>query len=166
MNNKNKGIFLLESLIYISILAFMLVFVLNTIFLMSKSFALNKLSSDINSSAMTALDIMTYEIKRSIDVSVENSILSSHPSKLVLNTTDINGLLTTVEFYIENNVLKMKEGGVEVGSIILNYLEVDNFVVDLINTTNSGGLRVSLTIKGSQGIHFRSETFYTASAIR
>jgi len=170
VNNKtsriNNGFSLLEVVIYISLLAVMLVFVVNTSISMSKAFALNRVIKNINTSAISSLDRMTYEIRRSTGVNIASSILGTSPGKLVLDTTDGSGMPITVEFYVENNALKLRDGGVEIGSLFSENILASNLVFDVISTTNSEAVKITLGLEGVLGTQTQSKVFYAVATTR
>jgi len=161
-----RGFTLIEMLIYAVILATVSVLAVKSTFSMVNAFAEIRVSRDVNSAATTALERVVREVRKAESVDLGQSTLGSHPGRLTLNTTDSLGAATTVEFYIENGLLKIKEGGVAKGQLIPSSAQVTNLIFNNISTTASEAMRTTMQVSAQRGNAQNERVFYTTTILR
>jgi len=164
--NKKKGFTLIEMIIYITILSALFILIINTLLLISKSYKSIKLTNDINNSASASLERIIRELRLAQNVNTSLSLLSSSPGKLVLNTTDNLGTPIVLDFYVENDTLKLNEDGVLSGVLIRDNVKVTNLIFRHIISTSSESVKVELTLTGSEGNTTKTENFYSTAVLR
>src|SRR3990167_8468141 len=108
---KQKGFSILEMLIYISILVLMLAVVMNAIVAVTRSERLIKSLRQIEDSAVLAIERIGREVRGAESVNTGSSTLGAHPGRLVLEGLDDAGSPRTVEFYLSDGRLILKENG-------------------------------------------------------
>ena len=81
-----SGMTLLETVIYISLLAVISVAVVNVFLSETSAWARARAERDSTDAAKLALERITHEIRLASSVDTGQSVLGSHPGKLVLNT--------------------------------------------------------------------------------
>jgi len=163
----SSGFSLIETLVYVSILVVILIAVINTALIMSRSYGELSASRNINSSVVSALERITREVRWAYDVDNSQSTLNVHPGSLTLSTTNYFGESSTVEFYLEDGVLKIKEGGVYKGVLTSPNVQVVNLVFRPVSSGRSQMIKVEITLEGvvRRG-RIRSETFYDSVVLR
>ena len=152
-------------LIYIAILVLMLAVIMNTIVAVTRSERVIKSLRQIEDSAVLALERIGREVRGAESVDTDESILGSHPGKLVLESLDESGNPRTVEFSLVSGRVRLAENGVDVGALT----QADASVTSLIFHYFSGGaagIRTEMTIESGTSTHYRSEKFYSTSVIR
>lgn len=161
-----RGFTIIETLVYLSILALMLVAVVAVLLNMSRVY--NTLTSNrtLNASAVASMERIVREIRQANSIDVANSIFNVNPGKLVLNTTDENGAVTTVEFSVSNGLLAIKQGGNTLGPLNLSSTTVDSLVFRQISTAVSDAVKVELVLTSSYLASSKTERFYSTAILR
>ena len=160
-----RGYTLIEAIIYIAILAVLAVTFISLLFTMTRAYVNFRLTRDIVSSSSLALERMIGEIRRAEAVNV-SSALNIPLGQLVLDTTDNSGSATTMDFFLSNGVLMIKEGSGAAASTTSARVTVDNLVFRQINTPKSSAMKVEMTLSASRGEVTRTEKFYATAVLR
>jgi len=143
-----RGFTIIELLIYTAILGFVFAFVIGGMLALNRAVVNGRGSRDLNTSAAVALERIVRETKDASSVDVANSILGVHPGKLVLNTSNASTTGGTMEFYISDGQIMIKQG-VSTVSLTSASVQISDLVFHYISTTNSMALRVELTVESS-----------------
>jgi prepilin-type N-terminal cleavage/methylation domain-containing protein len=162
----SRGFTLIEMLVYIAIFTVLSILAIQAMSLMTRAFTDLRVSRDLNSSGSALFERMSRDIRGAYDIDEAQSTLASSPGRLTLNTKDALGVNTTVEFYVEGGVVKIKEGGVAQGVIMTTSTSIDNFVVRKISGTNTDAVKVEATITASRGGITKTRNFYTTATLR
>lgn len=163
----NTGFSLLEMIIYVTILSAVMVLVVGSMLSLARSYHSLVISRSINNSATIALDRVVREIRFANNVNVALSTLTTSPGQLVLNTKDAVGQTTTIDFYVDSGVLKIREGGIESGSLTKQGLLVTNLVFFRVaDAASTEAIKIELTLEGSSGPRTKQKTFYTSALLR
>lgn len=165
MKNK-RGFSLVEMIIYLAILATTTVLIVNGIVTLTRTYDVFRLSRYVGNSGALALGRMTYEVRQANSINIGQSTFGVTPGVLTLNTTANDGSATTVQFYVNNGILRVKIGGVDQGPITLSNVTVTNFTVTQIQNSLSQGVVVQMTLQAVLGSKTQSETFYTTAVLR
>ena len=156
-----KGFSLIEMVVYVSILAIVFVVVINTLLIISRSYSSIKVSLDINNSATVSVERIIGEIRKANSVNLIQSTFDSNPGRLVLNTTDDAGALLIVDFYLENNTLKLKEGGLFSGDLTSD-VDVTNLVFRRITNETSEAVKIEMELSNGN----KNKVFYNTAVLR
>ena len=162
----SRGFSLLEVLIYVSSLVLILAIVSNTFLLMSKSYLDIKVSQDINNSAVNIIERMSREIRWSNEVDSVNSVFNSNLGILVLNTIDDFGVSVEKKFYIENGILKIKEGFEEPKVLNTENVKVNKMFLVLADSGISKIIKIEIEIEGTVKNNTKIKTFYNSVVMR
>ncbi|MFA4890137.1 MAG: prepilin-type N-terminal cleavage/methylation domain-containing protein [Candidatus Paceibacterota bacterium] len=155
---KKAGFSLIEMVVYIAIAAGILAASVNSISSLMKSFNSARVTSKINNSAEAGMERMTREIRTAYGVN-SSSVLDSSPGRLKLDTYNASGATTTLEFYLNNGVLMVVEGGGAENPLTLNGVSVSNLVFyQIANATTSKAVKVEVIING--------KNFYDTAILR
>lgn len=161
-----KGFTLIEMVVYVAVLGALAVLAINSLLIMTGTYANLRASRDLNTSATAVLERMTREIRSAYAVDA-GSVLNVHPSDLILDTKDASGNSTTVEFYLDtDNLIKVKEGGVARGPLMASSASVSNFVARSISGANSKAVKIELTMTATRGTKLKTRNFYTTVVLR
>lgn len=161
-----RGYTLVEAIIYLAILAGLAVIFIHLLFSLVQAYGDFRLTRDLVSSASLGLERLTREIRLAgaLDPS---TVLGVHPGRLVLQTTDQNGLPTTVDFFLSGaGALMIKQGSGPAASTTAALVRVDNLVFRQINNLKSQAVKVEMTLSASRGQLTRAEKFYTTAVLR
>ena len=163
---KQKGFSILEMLIYISILVLMLAVVMNAIVAVTRSERLIKSLRQIEDSAVLAIERIGREVRGAESVNTGSSTLGAHPGRLVLEGLDDAGSPRTVEFYLSDGRLILKENGADVGPLTQADAVITNLVFRYFSGASSAGVRTEMTLESGTSTSYRSEKFYSTAVIR
>lgn len=164
--NKRNGFTLIEAVIYVAILAVAFTIVVGSLIRMTSAYGRLRDAQNIQNAAITALDRMTRELRDAESIVLASSSFGSHPGRLTLQTTDASSTPRTVEFYMDGNVLKMKENGVDQGPIMRPNVVLSSLIFRHATTTVSDAVKVELTFVAGTSTSVRTENFYTTVILR
>lgn len=164
--NKRGGVSLLETVIYVAILASMLVVVVNTLLALNASFTGIRLSREMNVSAHAALERISSEVKKAKQVDQAASVFNANPGVLALSTTDDNGNPIAILFSVNNGALRIISNGADLGALTGEGITVSNFTVGFIDTGRSNAVTITLGLSGVRGKTAISNIFRTAAVTR
>lgn len=161
-----QGFTLTETIVYIAIFSVLSLITLQAMFAVTRAFTDLRVSRDLNSSGTALLERMSRDIRGAYDIDTAQSTLGTSPGRLMLNTKDSSGVATTVEFYVENNIVKVKEGGVAQGPLMTSSTHITSFIVRQISGTNTKAVKVEVAMSASRGDITRTRSFYTTATLR
>ena len=159
----SRGYSLLEVIMYVVILGALLVLTVNILMVMLRSFAGFQLIRELNQSAIVSLDRWSRAVHEATSVDAINSVLGTHPGHLILNTTAVDGSPATLEFFLNNQTMMIKAGGVTASSTSQQGA-LSTLVFRQINTPHSQAVRVELTLEARRA-GLRRTGVYTTTAI-
>ncbi len=169
----SRGYSLVETLIYIALLAIIVYALISALVIMTKAYRTTKASKSIENSAMFALDRMVREIRDAKSIDASHSVFGTTPGELYLNTTDTSGTALTDDFYVSGQILRLKQNGVDVGPLTLSGARVTNLVFRSISnaqpsdgTVVSTAVKIEMTIESGTGSSLKSRKFYEAAVLR
>ena len=163
---KNSGFTLIETLVYISVLVIILVFVVNTVSLITKSYNGLKVSRSINSSATSILERISREIRWSSSIDEGLSVFNTDLGILTLNTLDDDGNIIQAKFFIENGDLKIEKPVGIISPLNIGGAEVQKMILHKIDTGVSDMVKIELELSGEWGDRSKTETFYNSVVLR
>lgn len=169
MNNKlkkQKGFSLIELLVYISSLIIVLMIVINSLLLMSNSYASLKITQKINQTATGILNRIVLDTRWSKGLGGTGSIFNVDAGSLSLNVLDDNGDSTEVTFYLDGTDLKMKEGLSDPVVLNLPDVKVDKFFLNFVDTGISKLVKIELELSAERKGKIKTETFYDSVVMR
>ncbi len=161
-----RGFSLIEILIYVSLFSAMSVASMNSLFEVIKAFNDLRVSRDINDSSVQIMERMTRDIKSATAVDLANSTFNISPGRLTLSTVTASGTPLTVEYYVANSTIGIKENGVDKGSLMSAKTTVDALVFRYMNTGSSVGVKVELHLSSSRNGVKDADHFYDSVALR
>lgn len=167
INNK-KGFMLAELVVYISILAVISVLVIGFILTMIKSFGRIKVAQLVDDSARNSLERISNEIRFAGSIRVASSTLGTNPGVLVLNTNNrTTGATTTLEFSLNNSMLRIKEGSSAYENLTSSSTEVTNLIFRrIVSTSTQEAVKIEMTLKATKGGIEKTSNFYDTIILR
>jgi len=164
--NGIRGMSLIETVIYISILAMLVFTITSVLFLVSRSYKKIQAAELVESTAMISLDRMVREIRDASSIDTAGSLFNISPGVLVLNTTDENDLATTIKFLVVGDRVRVVEGGIDVGPISKTRARVTSLVFQPIMSPQSKAVRIKMIVETGQGESYLSKPFYSTTVLR
>ncbi len=161
-----KGFQLVEMIIYIALLVVITMAVVNTTTLILRSYQSVTASRNIQIGGMTALDRMTREIRNATSVDSAQSTLTTSPGQLTINSTDDAGTAETLQFFVSNSLLRVKENGVDSGPLLPSSVTVTNLIFRLIDSGQSNAVKIEMTLQSGSGSALKSSNFYATVVLR
>jgi type II secretory pathway pseudopilin PulG len=161
-----RGFSLLEMIIYITVLVFMLVLIIEVVMSITSSDRVIKAVRNIESAAIVFVERVSREARELDEIDVASSVLGSHPGVLVLDGQDEVGAPRTVEFYLLNGRVMLEENGVVVGALTPSDAYVSNLVFTRFATSTIEGIRTQVTISSGTTTSYRVLNFYSSTLLR
>ncbi len=161
-----RGASLVETLIYVFVLAILLIVVVKALASFSTSFRTISSGRAVENSAIVAFERITRELRDANSVTVGQSTLGTSPGILTFATTDSSGTAKTIQFFLTNQVLHIKEDGVDMGALTYSSARVTSLIFKMISTSVSQAVRISMTLESGAGSTYKSATFYDTAVLR
>ena len=160
------GFTIIELLIYTGILVLLMAVVVSTLLALSRSYRTVTVSQQIDSAASVSLDRMVREVRGASSVDTAQSVLSTSPGQLTLDTIDVHGVTTTVQFLLSGYSLHIKEGGIDIGPLTPTSTRVTSLIFRKITTAQSQAVKIEMTIDSGTSTDYRSQNFYGTAVLR
>ncbi len=157
---------MVELIIYIAILVMVVGLVVQVLLLMTRSYLDFRVTRTLGHTAEVALERMSREIRSADDITDTSSTFGAHPGRLTLSTTDSVGAATTVEFYILNNDLYIKEGSQTGVIVVPPTVDVTSLIFRKITTAKSKGVKIEMTIRDARTNPAKVMKFYSTVGLR
>lgn len=166
IHNSTRGLSLVETLLYVALLALSLLVVMQTLLALTRSFAVFRAAARIEQSAALSLERVVREVRDAQSISDAESVFGAHPGRLLLNTTTTTGAARTVLFSVSGGALMLTEDGAITGSLTGSTTNVSNLVFRKVTTGRSTGVKIEMTLSAGSGFAARSENFYVTAVLR
>jgi len=163
---KFRGVSLIETIVYISILIMIVSVIVGALSFTTRSYRRIQSAEIIESTAVISLDRMNREIRDASGIDTTQSVFNTSPGILMLNTTDENDVATTVKFFVAEGVIRVVEGGVDIGPISRNMARVTTLLFQSITNSQSKAIKIKMTVEVGQGESYLSKSFYSTVVLR
>ena len=161
----NSGYTLVEAIVYVAILAILSVVFINLLLTMTRSYAEFRITRNLNTSAQAAMERLVRSIRNATSVDI-SSTLGTNPGRLVLNTLDGSGDPLTIDFYLSDDTLMVKEGSGAAASTTAKYVTVDNLIFRKLTTPVSSVVKIEMTLGVNHGAINKTAKFYSTAVLR
>jgi prepilin-type N-terminal cleavage/methylation domain-containing protein len=161
-----KGFTLIETLIYLAILATVFVLFTNIILSVNRSYAVIGETQMLDSAAIIAMDRMTREVREATSVDSVNSIFNSNPGALSVNQVDQNNNTSNVIFRVNNRRLSMVRDGQNTGELLPLGVGVSSLVFVSINNASSKAVKIEMELTGNYGSVVKTQKYYSTVILR
>ena len=155
-----------EMLVYIGILAFLLVVILNILSSLSKYQRVFKASSSVQNSGVLALERITREVRNATSIDVDQSIFNTSLGVLSLNSKDADDNDKNIQFLISTSTIIIKENGEEIGPLTLSNASVTSLKFFFLNGSTTDAIKTEITIESGTSTSYKSSNFYTTTVLR
>jgi type II secretory pathway pseudopilin PulG len=162
MINK-KGYSLVEALVYVLIFSLIFGSIVTATVLLSTSYRQIKAMRNIESSAISAMNRMSREIKNSVSVDTSATMYNSPSGVLLLDTASSTD---DVRFHLSNGQVMLQEGSTPTGALTLDSATVSSLVFRPITTENSEAVKIEMTIQAQVKGAIISKNFYNTIVLR
>ena len=165
-NRQKQGFSLIETVLYVALFTLLSTLTINTFISTIKSFNDLRVSRNINDSSVQILERLTRDIKSATVVDIANSTFITSPGRLTLSTMSASGTPLTVEYYVSGTQLRIKENGVDKGSLMTSRTKIDALVFRYITAGGIVGIKTELHVSSTQGSVTDADNFYSTSELR
>ena len=159
LRKHNTGFAIVEFLFYISILAMLVLVLINALITMTRSFKETTIYTQLQSGNQV-FERITRSIKQA------SSITSISASDLVLVTKDLNNNNQNVQFVLSGNNINYLENGASVGNLNSSSLVVTALSFAQVTTTKGTGVKISMSVRSVNDTQNRVESFYDTIVLR
>lgn len=160
------GYSLVETLVYIAILALTLVSLLTAMNLMLRTYRDASSRSELAQAGRTAMARLTHEMRNATGIDATGSVFGTTTGMLKLTGTDAFGNATTTTFSRERGSLMIKMGTAATSSLLKPTVGAEAFTVYQITTANSRAVRIVLTLEAATTTDPVRATFYGTTVLR
>lgn len=168
-NNLNKGFSVIETIVYISVLAIITTVVTTSIITLFKNYNIINSTQTIEKNAITILDKINRNTKDARDVVSAQSVFQNAQGALAIqiaSSTNPNSS-STVKFYLENKKLKYSIDSVFIGNLSTNSVQVESFKVYYIQASSTEAVKIELQIQAQPRYSsIISKNFYSTIQLR
>lgn len=164
--NPRKGFSLIEMVVYVAILVFMLIIVIEVVFSITRANRTLKSARAIELSAVTALERINREVRNADTIDTAASTFGANPGTLSLDGRDALGAAYSVEFYLSAGKVRVRENGADAGPLTLASSSVTSLIFNRFSATTSEGVRIEMRVESGTTTSYRSETFYSTVLVR
>ena len=161
-----RGFSLVEMLFYVAILSLSLLMIMQTLIVVMRSYGVFRAAQRIEREAGNALERVVREVRGAESINEAESTLGTHPGELSLVSTDSVGAPHTVDFYLDEGKLSLKENGAVTGLLTSAKSTITDLVFRKIDSAHSQGVKIEMTLQAGGGSEARTEHFYATAVLR
>lgn len=166
--NKTKGISIIETVIYMAILAGILVFAANSIILISSIYHKSKISRRVASDAEVGLERIIRETRLAYGVDALSSVFDSDSSVVELESfvsaTDLTPI--SKKLYLNGGRIYLQEGLGSPLALTSSKVTVNKFSASYIFSPNSEALKYEIFLRSGEGKASSSAEFFSTAILR
>ena len=151
-----RGYTLLETVIYVSILAVIAVLALGSILSVYKAFGKTKVERKLALNGDVAMERMLRDTRSAASTDAVVSIFGSSPGVLKIGGT---------QFSLSGSVLQVAEGA-GTPQALTSDVNVSNLVFYRAVSANSEIIKIEMTLQAGSGIFQKSKNFYGSAGLR
>ncbi len=157
---------MVELTVYIGLFAMISVVLVNS--LMSAIRISNELRAtrDINDSAVTVMERLTRDLRGGTQIDLVNSTFGANPGRLTFQTVSASGTSMTVEYYVATSSLRVRENGVDRGSLLSSRTKIDGLVFYYVAAGATIGVKTELHLESTRGSITDIDHFYNTTIMR
>lgn len=162
-----RGFTLIETIIYTAIVAVVSVVIFGAILTLMRSFYDIRIVRSLNEGARSGIERIVREIRAASNIDPA-SVFGVSPGYLKLNTTDSTGNPATMEFLVEDGILKIKNNGGSAEAITMPNVNVSNLVFhQIVASSTTAGIKTELELRATLNNNIQKvEKFYDTALIR
>ena len=166
--NFNKGVSLVEIIIYLAIFTVISILVINSFITTLSSFSTIRTNHELLNSGSIAMERISREIRQAKSIDLVNS-QTNGGEVLQLNSTDNSGNNMVIKFIKEGNNLNIYKNGTIVGNLLVQNVIVTSISFDRISTTSeakSEGVKIKIVLQDTRSKLNKTANFYNTVILR
>lgn len=165
ISNTNKGITLIETIIYATILLLVLSAIIAMLGSLTSSHRRAMVNRLVESSGAVAMEKMMREIKSAEAVNLGLSSLGTNPGVLALSGIE-GGVAYSIVFDTSLGILRISKDGEPAGNLTSSAVTVTDLVFEHIVNDNSEGVHITLELEAVYGNEIKSLRLTNFAVIR
>ncbi|OHB03600.1 MAG: hypothetical protein A3B03_02670 [Candidatus Zambryskibacteria bacterium RIFCSPLOWO2_01_FULL_42_41] len=151
-----KGYTILETVVYIGILAVIAVLALGAILSIYQSFAKTQIERKLALSGDVALETMIKELRAATTISPA-SVFGANPGALQLGSK---------RFFLSGNTLQIKDGAGSPENLTASDVTVSNLIFYKTASANSEIIKIEMALQAGSGKFLKTKNFYGSAVMR
>jgi len=164
--NKNKGVSLIEMLIYVSFFGVLSILIINTLFVVTKVSAKARINYSLADGGAGAIESITRLIRNADTLDQFLSVFGSDSGVLSISYQNDSGSTILDKIYLSGTTVKLDENGVYVGDLTNTKIQVSKLLFQNINTTNSKAIKIEMVVKDSRDGDIKTADFYNTVILK
>lgn len=164
--NRSKGFTLVEMVVSAALVALLLLVIINTAIVISRSHQRSRVYLDINASAVGAFSRFSRDLRRATAVDAVNSTLGASDGKIVLQMKRDDGSNDVTEFALIGERVRETFNGSIVGDLTPASMSVSNLTFRLFQVATTTGVRVEMTVAPDASSTVPALNFYGTYVLR
>lgn len=166
--DSERGVTLIEIIIYFTLLAIMSGVVINSLFSLFSSYGQIKVIQDMETTAILVLDKLNRDIQSAQSVNIAQSSFGIPESYLTLTVPNTTGGTDTIKYYATSSKIKVDKNGAYLGTLSLSSVSVNNFIIRQITSSSTSAFKVELGLQGTARNSTSTiyKNFYTTAQLR
>lgn len=166
-NKINRGLTLLEVVIYIALFAFLLVLVVNVLLSLSTTFVEVSRLRALAFAGNASLERISREIRDASSIDGGGSVFGEHPGELILEGEDVDGNERTIHFFLDaDERLYVEENSGSDELLSGENIRVSNLIFYDLSGVTSSAVKIEMTLENDEGRRMISENFYDTIVLR
>lgn len=158
LKTRTSGYSLLEVLVYLSILAVMTIFVVDSTLSIYRAFLNIRVERQLSINGDVVIETVVRSIRAATSTDVASSVFGTNPGVLRLGAKTFSLSGETLQMLEGGGPAKKLTSGVRVRSLV--------FYRSLATTTNSELIKIELGLEGGTGVFMKSKNFFASSVLR
>lgn len=160
----NKGFSLVEIIIYLAIFSMISILVINSFITVMSAFNITRTNRDLVESGINSMERISREIRQADSIDVVNSNLTL--GILQLNSKDEFNNPVVIKISKDSSLLNIYKDNVLYGNLLSQNIILNNLVFRRIETTESEGVKIEMTITDIRSKNNKTENFYNTIILR
>ncbi|MBI2023224.1 type II secretion system protein [Candidatus Giovannonibacteria bacterium] len=153
-----KGYTLLETLIYVTILAVVAIIVVGSILTLYQAFIRNRIERKLSYSGDAAIETLVREIRAASSTNPATSAFASHPGILDLSKGTV--------FSLSGTDLRVSYEGAAAENLTSSGVRTTNLIFYRNATTSSEIIKIEITLEAGEGRYTKSKNFFGSAVLR
>lgn len=160
------GFTIIEITVYVGLFSLLSVIIINTMWSTIRISNELRVSRDINDSAVVVMERLTRDIRNATQIDLAYSAFATSPGRLTLQTVTASGTAMTIEYFVASSTLRIKENGIDKGSLLSTRSQIDGLVFYYISRGATTAIKTELHIKSVRGASTNLDHFYNTTILR
>ncbi len=162
----NMAFSLVETIIYVALLAIILTVIIDSILVMSNAYRSVTVTRNIEDTALISMDRMTREIRNASSIDETQTVYNNDHGAIFLNSIDASNTPTSIKFYLSGQRILIDENGTYLGPITSSNVLVDSLYFRPIVSSSSVGIKIEMVLESGTGQYLKKVNFYDTVVLR